>query len=96
MVDEPFKENIDNYPDNCPDSDDHFNRVLTEYDPRYRYPFIRKVYGILSAHLCITFGAIAAVKLNPGWNEGFKTYEMKAGSILFIILSIALILFIFK
>ena len=34
-----------------------------------RLGFIRKVYGILSTQLCLTFGAIAIVKASPELNE---------------------------
>ena len=38
---------------------------LVKLGEQDRLGFIRKVYGILSVQLCITAGAISAVKLNP-------------------------------
>ena len=46
------------------------------HDKEDRLGFIRKVYGILSVQLCLTAGAITAVKTIPGWNEGMGTPAM--------------------
>ena len=50
------------------DKDDSFDYTQGSQD-ELRLGFIRKVYGILSAQLTLTAGAIFAVKTVPGWNE---------------------------
>ena len=50
------------------DKDDSFEYTQGSQD-ELRLGFIRKVYGILSAQLTLTAGAIFAVKTVPGWNE---------------------------
>jgi len=47
---------------------------LDACDNSDRLQFIRKVYGILSTQLLITFGSITAVKMNDEWNEGIQQY----------------------
>ena len=50
------------------EKDDEFEMVQGGQDEA-RLGFIRKVYGILSAQLALTAGAITAVKTIPGWND---------------------------
>ena len=52
------------------DSPDNFDDNFQNQDKNDQMGFIRKVYGILSVQLSLTAGAIGAVKLIPGWNEG--------------------------
>ena len=60
------------------------------HDQEDRLGFIRKVYGILSAQLCLTAGAITAVKTIPGWNEGIQTPAMSGLAMGLLIFSIAI------
>ena len=49
-----------------------------DYEQEDRMGFIRKVYAILSAQLCITAGCIAYTKLNSEVNESIKEYYVLA------------------
>ena len=68
-------------------SDDDF---VNRGDVEDRLGFIRKVYGILSMQLCLTAGAITAVKTVPGWNEGINTPAMGGLAMGLLIVSIAI------
>ena len=54
--------------------EDRSNWDLDACDDNDRMQFIRKVYGILSTQLLLTFGSIAVVKASDDLNEGIKQY----------------------
>ena len=55
-----------------------------------RMGFIRKVYGILSTQLCITAGAVTAVKMNPELDETFRSPAVNGIAIGLLVISIFL------
>ena len=55
-----------------------------------RMGFIRKVYGILSTQLCITAGAVTAVKVNPELDETFRSPMVNGIAIGLLVISIFL------
>lgn len=63
---------------------------VRRHDQEDRLGFIRKVYGILSVQLCLTAGAITAVKTIPGWNDGMNTPTMAGLAMGLLVASIAI------
>ena len=81
---------VDDYPPTrkIDENDEDDNFFSHDNEKNDRLGFIRKVYGILSAQLCLTASAIAAVKMVPGWNEAIQTPGMSALCMGLLVISI--------